>query len=157
MCQYCGCRQVPLIRDYIEEHEQIADVGDATLRALDRGDVDSARRGVARMRDFLTSHWAGEEAGVFAVMSEVDASYAEYVEVLVGEHRSLAAFLDVFEVELPAHRERLRFEVEALREHIGREEDGLFPATLTALSGVQWDRAIDAWHQAHPGAELIAD
>src|SRR6188472_3796657 len=99
MCQYCGCRQVPLIRDYIEEHEQIADVGDATLRALDRGDVGSARSGVARMRDFLASHWAGEEAGVFAVMSEVDGSYAEYVEVLVGEHRSLAAFLDVFEVE----------------------------------------------------------
>jgi len=148
---------VPLIRDYIAEHEQIVDVGDAALRALDGGDVDRARRSVARMHEVLTSHWAGEEAGVFAVMSEIDASYAEYVEVLVGEHRSLAAFLEVFEVELPAHRERLRFEVEALREHIGREEDGLFPATLTALSGVQWDRAIDAWQDAHPGGELIAD
>lgn len=157
MCQYCGCRQVPLIRDYIEEHEHVVDAGDAALRALDEGDVDRARRSVARMREVLTSHWAGEEAGVFAVMSELDATYAEYVGVLVGEHRSLAAFLEVFEVELPAHRERLRFEVKSLREHIGREEDGLFPATLTALSGDQWDRAIDAWKDAHPGAELIAD
>ena len=157
MCQYCGCRQISLIRDYIEEHEQIVDVGDDALRALDRGDVERARRGLSRMHEILTRHWAGEEAGVFAVMSETDVSYAEYVEVLVGEHRLLAAFLDVLDVELPADRERLRFEFEALREHIGREEDGLFPATLTALSGSQWGRAIDAWKNAHPGQEMIAD
>jgi hypothetical protein len=157
MCQYCGCRQVPLIRDYIEEHEQIVDLGDDALRALERGDVVRARRDVARMSEVLASHWAGEEAGVFTVMSEVDDSYSEYVDVLVGEHRGLAAFLEVFDVSLPAHRERLRLEVGALRDHIGREEDGLFPATLTALSGVQWDRAIAAWKDAHPGEELIAD
>lgn len=150
MCQYCGCRQMPLIRDYIEEHEQIVDVGDDALRALDRGDVDRARQCLGRMRGILTSHWAGEEASVFTVMSETGASYAEYVGVLVGEHRSLAAFLDVFDVGLPAHRERLRFEVAALREHIGREEDGLFPATLTALSGDQWDRAIQACRTLTP-------
>lgn len=157
MCQYCGCRQMPLIRDYIEEHEQVVDVGDDALRALDRGDPDRAVQSLSRMREILTSHWKGEEAGVFAVMSEADSSYAEYVDVLVGEHRSLAAFLEVFDADLPAHRERLRFEVGALREHIGREEDGLFPATLTALSGDQWDRAIEAWKDAHPGEELIPD
>jgi hemerythrin-like domain-containing protein len=157
MCQYCGCRQVPLIRDYIDEHEHIVDAGDDALRALDRGDLGRAQQSVSRMRDILTSHWAGEEAGVFTVMSETDASYAEYVEVLVGEHRSLAAFLNVFDITLPAHRERLRFEVESLSEHIAREEDGLFPATLTTLSGDQWDRAIKAWQDAHPGQELIPD
>lgn len=148
---------MPLIRDYIEEHEQVVDVGDDALRALDRGDVDQARESLSRMQEILTSHWQGEEAGVFAVMSETDATYAEYVDVLVGEHRSLAAFLEVFDVELPAHRERLRFEVGSLREHIGREEDGLFPATLTALSGDQWDRAIDAWKHAHPGQQMSTD
>lgn len=148
---------MPLIRDYIEEHEQVVDVGDDALRALDRGDVDQARESLSRMQEILISHWQGEEAGVFAVMSETDATYAEYVDVLVGEHRSLAAFLEVFDVELPAHRERLRFEVGSLREHIGREEDGLFPATLTALSGDQWDRAIDAWKHAHPGQQMSTD
>jgi hypothetical protein len=157
MCQYCGCRQIPLIRDYIEEHDQVVDVGDDALRALDLGDTARAHESLFRMREILTSHWAGEEAGVFAVMSETDASYADYVDVLIGEHRSLAAFLGVLDVALPAHRERLRFEVGALREHIEREEDGLFPATLTALSGSQWDRAIDAWKNTHPGQEMIAD
>jgi hypothetical protein len=157
VCQYCGCRQVPLIRDYIEEHEQVADLADEAVRAMERDDVESARRGVARMSELLRSHWQGEEDGVFAVMSEADASYDEYVETLVGEHRALAAFLEVIDLELPAHRARLRFEVAALQEHIGREEDGLFPASLIALNGDQWDRAISAWHMAHPGQALIED
>jgi len=157
MCQYCGCRQIPLIRDYIEEHDQIVQFGDDALRALDVADTDKAHESLTRMHEILTSHWAGEEAGVFAVMSETDSSYADHVAVLVSEHRSLAAFLEALDIGLPAHRERLRFELGSLREHVEREEDGLFPATLTELSGSQWDRAIDAWRNAHPGEELIAD
>jgi len=54
------------------------------------------------VHELRISHWAGEEAGVFAVMSETEASYAEYVAVLVDEHRFLAAFLDVIDLGLPA-------------------------------------------------------
>ena len=86
--------------DYIEEHDQIVDVGDDALRALDRGDVERARRDLSRMHEILTSHWAGEEAGVFAVMSETDL-YAEYVEVLVDEHRLTGRVDNVLDVELP--------------------------------------------------------
>ena len=73
MCHRCRCRQIPLIRDYIEEHEQIIDIGDDSLRVLDRGDVDRAHQSLSRMHEILTSHWEGEEAGVFAAMSETDA------------------------------------------------------------------------------------
>jgi len=155
VCQYCGCRQVPLIRDYIDEHERVVDLGDATLRALAHDDRVTAVRLVGQMSGLLGDHWRGEEDGVFTVMSEVDPTYAEYVDTLVGEHRSLAAFLEVLDLEIPAHRERLEFELGLLREHIAREEDGLFPATLTTLDGGQWDRAIAAWHDAHPGEQLI--
>jgi len=155
VCQYCGCRQVPLIRDYIDEHERVVDLGDATLRALAHDDRATAHRLVERMSDLLGDHWRGEEDGVFTVMSEADPTYAEYVDTLVGEHRSLAAFLEVLDLEIPAHRERLEFELGLLREHIAREEDGLFPASLTTLDGGQWDRAIAAWHDAHPGEQLI--
>jgi hypothetical protein len=148
---------MPLIRDFIEEHEQVADLGDEALRALEHADLVTASRCVTQMSEILTSHWQGEEAGIFAVMSEADVSYAEYVETLVGEHRALAAFLNVIDLDLPAHRERLQFEISALREHIVREEDGLFPASLTALTGDQWDRAISAWYGAHPGESLIPD
>ncbi|MEU9191852.1 hypothetical protein [Streptomyces hundungensis] len=40
--------------------------------------------------------------------------------------------------------------VAELHEHIAREEDGLFPASLTALSGDEWDRSMAAWRAAHP-------
>ena len=42
-----------------------------------------------------------------------------------------------------------------LHEHIAKEEDGLFPASLTELDGEDWDTAIDAWHRAHPGQPMI--
>ncbi len=42
-----------------------------------------------------------------------------------------------------------------LYEHISKEEDGLFPASLTALGGDEWDAAMDAWHEAHPGRRMI--
>jgi hemerythrin-like domain-containing protein len=42
-----------------------------------------------------------------------------------------------------------------LREHIAKEEDGLFPASLPTLDGEQWDEAMAAWRQAHPGARMI--
>ena len=42
-----------------------------------------------------------------------------------------------------------------LYEHISKEEDGLFPASLTSLSGDEWDAAMDAWHEAHPGTRMI--
>ena len=38
-----------------------------------------------------------------------------------------------------------------LHEHIAKEEDGLFPASLIALGGDEWDASIQAWHSAHPG------
>lgn len=57
MCHYCGCRDMPLIRDYIAEHERVINLGGAAVRALDRGDQDHARALLASMADELDSHW----------------------------------------------------------------------------------------------------
>lgn len=38
MCHYCGCRDMPLIRDFIAEHEQALDCADHVVRALGRRD-----------------------------------------------------------------------------------------------------------------------
>ena len=51
----------------------------------------------------------------------------------------------------------LQEQVAELRVHISKEEDGLFPVTLVEFSGPEWDAAIDAWHRAHPGQQLIQD
>jgi iron-sulfur cluster repair protein YtfE (RIC family) len=154
VCHYCGCRQVPLIRDYVAEHEEVLDLGDRTLHALGRDDAGTASDLLARMRETLRSHWQGEEAGVFTVMAQSDELYADYVAPLIQEHRDLAAFLASIDLGDDGHRARLRREVADLAEHISKEEDGLFPATLVTLSGAQWDAAIAAWEVAHPGRTI---
>jgi iron-sulfur cluster repair protein YtfE (RIC family) len=156
VCHYCGCRQVPLIRDYIAEHERVLDFGEDAVRAFDHGDLDEARRCLEEMATGLDSHWQGEENGIFEVMRREEL-FADYIAPLVGEHRELAALLATVDVGEHGDQERIRVAVTELREHISREEDGLFPASLTAMSGRDWDEAMTAWQEAHPGEELMTD
>ena len=86
-----------------------------------------------------------------------EEDFAEYIAPLVQEHRALAGFLAVVNVADPCDQERLRREVVELDEHIAKEEDGLFPASLTSLSGGDWDESMLAWRAAHPGEELMGD
>lgn len=146
---------MPLLRDYIAEHERAVDHGREAVRAMDRGELDAARQLLTAMFEELRSHWQGEENGLFAVMHR-DELFAEHIDPLVAEHRELAAFLEVVDLSDPVDRQRVRDEVEELYVHIAKEEDGLFPAALTALDGVDWDAAMAGWRDAHPGREMIS-
>lgn len=44
MCHHCGCRQIPLIRDYIAEHEHVLDLGERALAEMGRGALDAWHR-----------------------------------------------------------------------------------------------------------------
>ncbi|MFD4125343.1 hemerythrin domain-containing protein [Streptomyces globisporus] len=148
MCHYCGCREIPLIREFIAEHESVTDLAGAAVRALDSGDRDVARALVERVTVELRAHWAGEERGLFTVMRE-NEEYTAYVDALAAEHRELAAFLDVLDLDSAEQRAAFVREVGELHSHIAKEEDGLFPASLTELTGDQWDRSMEAWRTAH--------
>ena len=156
MCHYCGCRHVSLIRDYIAEHEHVTDRGGDAVRALDVGDVEKARRCIEEMAVLLTAHWQGEENGIFRVMQR-EPEFGDYIAPLVEEQRELADLLATVDVGDAIDQRRFRLAVTELHEHISKEEDGLFPASLTAMSGRDWDESIAAWHDAHPGAELMSD
>lgn len=156
MCHYCGCRQIPLIRDYIAEHDRSLDHGDRALRAISTGAFDEAAERVRLMHAELLAHWRGEEDGVFAVLAQEEL-YREHIAPLMAEHRELDALLARLDVRDPGDQALLAEQVEELKVHISKEEDGIFPVTLTELSGPEWDRAIAAWQAAHPGQELIAD
>ncbi len=157
MCHYCGCRQLPLIRDYIAEHERALASADAALRAADAGRLDEARGHLEAYGAELRSHWAGEEAGIFVVMSARDQRYADYIAPLVQDHRDLDAYLATVDLASEEGRRAFRVSVQELTEHISKEEDGLFPATLVELDGREWDAAIVAWQEAHPGEDLLPD
>jgi iron-sulfur cluster repair protein YtfE (RIC family) len=145
---------MPLIRDFIAEHEQALDCADDILRALDRRDWPAVTRLLQQMQDELRPHWQGEENGIFEVMAAREQQYADYVRPLIAEHRELAQLLASVDVSTADGEHAVRVAFEELRGHIRREEDGLFPASLTALAGDDWDAAIEAWRQAHPGEEL---
>ena len=102
------------------------------------------------------SHRQGEEEGVFALMRG-DELYREHIDPLIAEHRELDEVLGTFDVHDAEHRAMLKEQVAELRIHISKEEDGIFPVTLVEFSGPEWDAAIDAWHRAHPGQQLMAD
>ncbi|MFG2790048.1 hypothetical protein [Streptomyces sp. NPDC048419] len=81
MCHYCGCREIPLIKEFVAEHERVTDAAGDALRApvggdLPRarepadGDLPRAREPVGVMARELESHWRGKENGLFAVMRE---------------------------------------------------------------------------------------
>lgn len=156
MCHYCGCRHIPLIRDYIDEHERVLDLGHRALEEIGHGALDVAQQTVRTMREELVSHWQGEEEGVFALMRG-DELYREHIDPLIAEHRELDEVLRTFDVHDAEHRAMLKEQVAELRIHISKEEDGIFPVTLVEFSGPEWDAAIDAWQRAHPGQQLIQD
>ena len=156
MCHYCGCRQIPLIRDYIAEHELVTWLGVRALEETGRGEMTKAQATVTQMRSELLTHWQGEEEGVFALMRG-DELYREHIDPLIAEHRELDAVLARLDVTSAEDRARLRQEVDELRIHISKEEDGIFPVTLVEFSGPEWDAAIAAWERAHPGRTLNLD
>ena len=157
MCHYCGCRSMLLIRDYVAEHERATDLGDDAIRAIDQGDVYAAREFISAMADALERHWKGEENGLFRVMAAREQDYADYVAPLIVEHRELAQLLATVDVSDPADQQRLRVAFEQLDEHISKEEDGLFPASVVTLGGAEWDQSVAAWSEAHPGETMITD
>ena len=107
MCHYCGCREMPLIRDYIAEHERATNLGGDAVRAIDRGDLAEASALLSAMGTELRSHWQGEENGLFAVMGR-DPMVAEHIGPLVQEHRELEDLLATVDLSDPADQERIR-------------------------------------------------
>jgi len=154
VCHYCGCRDMRLLRDYIAEHERATNLGGDAVRAMDRGEYEQAKELLAATGTELRSHWQGEENGIFAVMGREEL-YAEHIGPLVQEHRELEQLLQTMDLASGDDRDRVRKAVFDLHEHIAKEEDGLFPASLTALSGAEWDEAMAAWQDAHPGQHMI--
>jgi iron-sulfur cluster repair protein YtfE (RIC family) len=145
-----------LIRDYIAEHERATNLAGDAVRAMDRGELAKAASLLDAMAAELRSHWQGEENGLFAVMSR-DELFAEHIGPLVNEHRELEALLGALDLTDPSDQVRVRTAVFELHEHIAKEEDGLFPASLIALTGDEWDDSMRAWHEAHPKDLMIGE
>lgn len=120
---------------------------------MDGGDLALARTLLDEMAQELRSHWRGEENGFFQAMSRTE-EYRDYIAQLILEHRELDALLTAADLSTKQDRDAVRVAVADLADHIRKEEDGLFPASLTALDGQDWNESMAAWQEAHPGSRL---
>ncbi len=129
MCSYCGCHELTFIGRLAAEHDAIIEAGGDLRRAARGGDLVELASAGSALGALLDPHTRGEETGLFAELRMLD-EFVEPVASLCAEHRDLDDDLrgiaggDVTRVD--------RF-IARLRNHIDREENGLFPAAAIAL------------------------
>ena len=155
MCEYCGCQQIASIGELTREHDAVvAEI--AEVRAFLRDDdVEGAAKTSRRIAQILGPHTAVEEGGLFPLMSQ---EFPEHVEALEAEHRVIEAVLAEAEEGTPADPTwppRLLTALDTLRDHILKEQDGVFPASLSVVDSTGWEQveAVRARVGSHIGPE----
>ncbi|MCU7729080.1 hemerythrin domain-containing protein [Actinoplanes sp. KI2] len=139
MCEYCGCQAVTAIDELTREHDMVVDMISSVRAAHADGNVKrmaDLARGIAAV---LVPHTAVEEHGLFPLLA---GDFPGQVAALEAEHRRIEAVLGAAADGTPADPgwpDRLIEALDLLREHILKEQDGMFPAALTSLSGSDWD------------------
>jgi hemerythrin-like domain-containing protein len=135
MCNYCGCREIPMIAKLNAEHDAIVNSTYALQVASREHNVESARTAGKILAELLHPHTHREQVGLFAEMKK-DELFTEHIASLCAEHDELDN-----ELELIAAGDMTRISpmITLLNNHIDREENGLFPAALAYLDDTQWD------------------
>jgi hypothetical protein len=140
MCEYCGCQQIVTIGELTAEHDAVVAEMPLVRAHLVAGRMLEAAASVRRMASILGPHTVVEEEGLFP---ELAIEFPDHIAVLRAEHRAVEGVLaearDGVPLD-PSWPERLLTTFDVLREHILKEQDGVFPAALVSLDGEQWER-----------------
>ena len=131
MCSYCGCRSITVIARFSAEHDEIVNAAGDLRRAITSGAALSVPGAAYSLTELLERHTRDEERTLFAEMAE-DPEFSEHIAHLCGEHREIEAQLARLGTGDVAAVHRLN---DLLRDHIDKEENGLFPAAAIALDG----------------------
>lgn len=148
MCEYCGCRDIPLIGRLSEEHYEAVDALGSLRRAIESGVATDVAEASGHLAGHLFVHNDSEEAGLFHELAK-DEYFAPTITELIAQHRQFRALVDRIEGgDWDAYHEL----EQVLRHHIDREENGLFPATAVAVDGETWaeiDRLTHDFNHEH--------
>ncbi|GIJ30449.1 hypothetical protein Vqi01_56110 [Micromonospora qiuiae] len=137
MCNYCGCREFPLIGQLSAEHEEISNAAERLRAAITKGHGDPVAL-LDELLAVLMPHTSVEEAGLFVEL-RAEGSMAEAVDKLCGEHDDIHGVLGQVDRAAPEWPAVLAA-LDRLRRHIDNEEHGLFPAAVITLPIPTWDR-----------------
>jgi hemerythrin-like domain-containing protein len=137
VCEYCGCQAIEVIADLTAEHDRLRELSRDLAGAARRGDILAAGTLARAMRAILAPHTEVEESGLFPALA---GEFPDQIEVLVDEHRRIDAVLAELADGAPASgwADRVPAALGQLFEHILKEQDGVFPAALAALSVHDW-------------------
>lgn len=135
MCAYCGCDAITIIGRFMAEHVEIVNALTRLRAACGAGEAVEVRAATDAMAGLLHPHTRAEEVGLFATMRRDDL-FADHIASLCAEHTELDRLLNA--LRGGSYGEFETFE-HALREHINREDNGLFPAAAVAMSGADWE------------------
>jgi hemerythrin-like domain-containing protein len=154
MCEYCGCQSLPAIDELTREHDLVVNLIGEVRQAHGRTDAAAMAATARRIAAVLGPHTEVEEHGLFPALA---VEFPDKVAVLEAEHRRIEVVLAEAAAGTPVDAgwpDRLVAVLDLLREHILKEQDGVFPAALISLSAEDWD-AVDAV-RAQVGSRLPA-
>jgi hemerythrin-like domain-containing protein len=143
VCDYCGCQDLDAIAELTAEHDAVVTLSGQVRRALRDVDLDLAALETRAIVAVLLLHTAVEEGALFPAMA---GDFGDHIDGLVDEPRQVEQVLAESADRTPSDPSwprRLEQTLVMLREHIIKEQDGVFPAALATLSAEQWDQ-VDA-------------
>lgn len=144
MCNFCGCREFPLVGQLTAEHTAIEEVAGSLRRSVTEGRHADALHLLDQLVGLLVRHTAIEETGLFAEL-RAEGSLAEAVAKLCAEHDDIHGVLGAVDRTGPAPDwPAVLAALDRLHRHIDNEEHGLFPAAVVALPIPAWDRITPA-------------
>ncbi|MFE9646282.1 hemerythrin domain-containing protein [Streptomyces sp. NPDC006365] len=140
MCEYCGCQSLASIDELTREHDEVVRLISHLRPAHRDGDVDRMAQVAREIATVLGPHTQVEEHGLFPAMA---GDFPEQIAALEAEHRRIEAVLveaaDGGTPPDPLWPDRLLEAMAMLRDHILKEQDGVFPAALANLSTEEWE------------------
>ncbi|MFG2513918.1 hemerythrin domain-containing protein [Streptomyces sp. NPDC048584] len=143
MCEYCGCQSLASIGELTREHDEVVRLISHLRPAHRNGDIARMAELARRITTVLVPHTRVEEHGLFPAMA---ADFPDRIAALEAEHRQVESVLaeaaDGVTLADPAWPGRLLEAMAMLREHILKEQDGVFPAALATLGTEEWE-AVD--------------
>ena len=141
MCEYCGCQALGTIEELTREHDVVINLMGEVRAAHARADTAQMAELARQIAAVLGPHTEVEEQGLFPALTP---DFPDHVASLTAEHRRVEAALGEVADGTPADPAwpaRLMEALAVLREHIFKEQDGVFPAALTTLGSADWEAA----------------
>ncbi|MCX4570835.1 hemerythrin domain-containing protein [Streptomyces albogriseolus] len=153
MCEYCGCQSLASIEELTREHDEVVRLISHLRLAQRAGDVAGMAQHARGIAAVLGPHTQVEEHGLFPAMA---GDFPDQIAALEAEHRRIEAVLaeaaDGVTPADPTWPDRLVEAMAMLRDHILKEQDGVFPAALAHLNTEEWE-AVEAV-RAEAGSSL---